>query len=139
MVVGLVGIDLAGPGPPPTGQGQYCRHIVQQRREHGGVARVGSRHRRGQRQAVPLADQMKPGSRLAAIDGIRAHVVPPRVARTLAESTLARDQSSRRQAVDAEPPPSSLAGSRAQGVEVRAMNTRAAKQLRWGMVRCRPP
>jgi hypothetical protein len=31
------------------------------------------------------------------------------------------------------------AGSSRQGVEVRAMNTIAAKQLRSDMVRCRPP
>jgi hypothetical protein len=89
---------------------------------------------------------------------------PPRLARTLMVSTLTRDQStwpcspsrsntarcrasntpaaahsvSRRQQVAGEPQPSSRAGSSRQGVEVRAMNTIAAKQLRSGMARCRP-
>jgi hypothetical protein len=80
-------------------------------------------------------------------------------------STLARDQSSRpatpnwsktlrwsasntpalahsvrrRQQVAGEPQPSSRAGSSRQEVEVRAMYTIAAKQLRSGIVRCRPP
>jgi hypothetical protein len=45
----------------------------------------------------------------------------------------------RRQQVEGEPQPSSRAGSSRQGVEVRAMNTIAAKQLRSETVRCRPP
>ena len=92
-------------------------------------------------------------------------MIPPRLARTLAESTLARVQSSRpaipnwsktlrwrasntpalahsisrRQQVVGEPQPSSRAGSSRHGVEVRAMYTIAAKQARSEMVRCRPP
>jgi len=41
-------------------------------------------------------------------------------------------------AVAGEPQPSSPAGSSRHGMEVRAMKTIAAKQLRSGMVRCRP-
>jgi hypothetical protein len=44
-----------------------------------------------------------------------------------------------RQQVAGEPQPNSRAGSSRQGVEVRAMNTIAAKQARSEMVRCRPP
>src|SRR5829696_6744256 len=44
-----------------------------------------------------------------------------------------------RQQVAGEPQPSSRAGSSRHGVEVRAMNTIAARQARSEMVRCRPP
>ncbi len=90
---------------------------------------------------------------------------PPLTARTLAESTLARDQSSspaapssssscswrrsntpaaahsanRFQQVVTLPQPSSPTGSSAQGVEVRHMNTIAAMQARSGTVRGAPP
>jgi hypothetical protein len=83
---------------------------------------------------------------------------PPLTARRLKESTLTRSRSirpaapsssnssawswsntpvrahssSRRQQVVAEPQPSSLAGSRLHGVEVRAMKMTAARQLRSG-------
>jgi hypothetical protein len=46
---------------------------------------------------------------------------------------------SRRQQVAGEPHPSSRVGNSRHGVEVRAMKTIAAKQLRSGMARCRPP
>jgi hypothetical protein len=46
---------------------------------------------------------------------------------------------SRRQQVAGEPQPSSRAGSSRHGVEVRAMYTIAAKQLRSGTTRRRPP
>ena len=90
---------------------------------------------------------------------------PPLTARKLKESTLTRSRSirpaapnsssstawscsntparahssRRRQQVVAEPQPSSLAGSRLHGVEVRAMKMSAATQLRSGMRRGTPP
>jgi hypothetical protein len=108
---------------------------------------VGGGYRRGQGQPAAVADQVELAPRLATIDRICAHVVPPRLARTLMVSTLARDQSSRpcvpsrskiskwsrsntpalahsvsrRQQVAGEPQPSSRAGSSRHGVEVRAM------------------
>lgn len=89
----------------------------------------------------------------------------PLIARRLNESTLTRPRStrpaapssssggawscsntparahssSRRQQVVAEPQPNSLAGSSAHGVEVRAMNTSPAAQLRSGTRRGAPP
>jgi hypothetical protein len=80
MVVGLVGVDLAGPAAPPSrprARRAHRGHVVRQCLEQQGVVDVGSRHRRGQRQAVPLADQVNLGSGLATIDGICADVVPP--------------------------------------------------------------
>jgi len=140
-VVALVRIQLAGPVAPPARRRAHRRDVVDHRLQHGHVRDVDSGHRCGKRQPVPLTDELDLGPWLAAIDRICANVVPPRLARTLAESTLARDQSSRpcspsrsrmprwicsntpalahsarrRQAVAGEPQPSSLAGSSRHG------------------------
>jgi hypothetical protein len=94
-VVPLIAVELAGPAAPPPRRRQHRRDIVQEGLEHGGVAHVGSGDHRGQRQPATVAEQMELGPRLATIDRICAHMVPPRLARTLMVSTLARDQSSR--------------------------------------------
>jgi len=95
MVIGLIGIDLARPAPPPSRRRAHRGHVIQQRREQQDVRHVGGGDHGGQRQPAAVADQVELGPWLATIDGICANVVPPRLARTLAESTLARDQSSR--------------------------------------------
>jgi hypothetical protein len=162
-VVALVSVDRARPGAPPPSRRTDRRNVIQDRLERAGVVDVGGGHRGGQRQPATVADQVELASRLAAVDWICAHLVPPRLARTLMVSTLVRDQSSwpcspsrsstsrwswsntpapahsarRRQHVAGEPHPSSRAGNRRHGVEVRAMNTIAAKQLRSGMARFR--
>jgi hypothetical protein len=153
----------AGPGAGPMACAPAgCRRPPRPASPRRGVG-GGDRH--GQRQPTPLADQVQLGPGLAAIDRTCANMVPPRLARTLLLSKQARDQSSRpcspsrfkisrcnasntpalahwfsrRQTVAGEPQPSSWAGSRRQGVDVRAVNTTAAKQLRSGMLRRRPP
>jgi hypothetical protein len=118
------------PGPPGT---WWCRPR-------------GGGHHRGQRQPLPsrTSCSLLPG--LPRSTGWGANLLPPRLARTLMVSTLARDQSSRpcspsrskttrwswsntpawaqsvrrRQQVAGEPQPSSRAGSSRHGVEVRA-------------------
>ena len=60
-VIALVSVQLAGSGPPPAGQGQHRRDIVQDRGEHGHVGDVGRRHDRGQRQPAPLAGEVDLG------------------------------------------------------------------------------
>jgi hypothetical protein len=75
-VIALVSVQLAGSGPPPAGWGQHRRDIVQDRGEHGHVGDVGRRHYRGQRKPAPLAGEVDPGPRLAAVDRICAYVVP---------------------------------------------------------------
>ena len=94
-VVPLVSVDLAGSGTAPSRRGADRWHVVHDRLEHGGVVDVGGRHHRGKRHPTAVADQVELGSRLATIDWICAHVVPPRLARTLMVSTPARSQSSR--------------------------------------------
>jgi hypothetical protein len=164
-VIALVRMDLGGSDAPPPRRPADWRDVIQDGLKHRGVVDVGGGDRGGQRQPAAVADQVELAPRLATIDGICAHMVPPRLARTLMVSTLARVQSSRpcsprrskttrcswsntpalahsvrrRQQVEGEPQPSSRAGSSRQGVEVRAMNTIAAKQARLGMARCRPP
>jgi hypothetical protein len=92
-VIPLVGMELGGPSAPPPRRGPHRRHVIHDRLEHRGVVDIGGGHRCGQRQPTAVADQVELASRLATIDWICAHVVPPRLARTLMVSTLARDQS----------------------------------------------
>ena len=94
-VVALVSVDRARPGASPPGRRTDRRNVIQDRLERAGVVDVGGGHRGGQRQPATVADQVELASRLATIDWICAHVVPPRLARTLMVSTLARDQSRR--------------------------------------------
>jgi hypothetical protein len=93
-VIALVSVELAGPGAPPACRRSDRRHVVHDGLEHDGVVDVGRGHHCSQGQSTAVADQLQLGPRLATIDGICAHMVPPRLARTLAESTLARSQSS---------------------------------------------
>jgi hypothetical protein len=151
-------------GPCPAGCADARRRtdrrdVIEDRLEHGGVVDVGGGDGRGQRQPTTVADQVELAPGLATIDGICAHLVPPRLARTLMVSTLARDQSSRpcspsrsrtsrckasntpafahsvrrRQQVAGEPQPSSRAGSSRHGVEVRARtrSRQSSCDLRW--------
>jgi hypothetical protein len=90
-VVPLVGVDLARSLAPLSRRRPDRRNVIQDGCEHDGVAGVGGGHRRRQRQPTAVADQVELGPRLATIDGICAHVVPPRLARTLMVSTVARD------------------------------------------------
>jgi hypothetical protein len=94
-VEALVGVELARPGAPPTRRRADRRDIVDDRLQHGHVRDVGGGDHRGQRLPGRVAGKVDLGPGLATIDGICANVIPPRLARRLAESTLARDQSSR--------------------------------------------
>jgi hypothetical protein len=94
-VVGLVGVDLARSSAPLPRWRANRQDIVKDRFEHRGVIDVGGSDHDGKWLPATVAHHVELASRLATIDGICAHVVPPRLARTLAESTLARVQSSR--------------------------------------------
>ena len=65
-------------------------HLLQQQR----VVGVGGRQADRQRDAAPIGEQVVLGARLAAVCRVRAGQAAPRLARTLNESRLARDQSS---------------------------------------------
>ena len=68
---------------------------VHQQQQLGHIGAVGPGENRRQRNAVRVRDQMvfRPG--LAAVRGIGARLIPPKTARTDAESATARDQSIR--------------------------------------------
>jgi hypothetical protein len=89
-----------------------------------GLAPVGSPFDRPQAEAV---DADLPKGDAAGL----AQLVQQR-AWSCSKTPARAHSSKRRQQVVAEPQPSSLAGSNAHGIEVRAINTSAATQLRSG-------
>jgi hypothetical protein len=161
----LISMNLARPRPPMAAGRAHRRQVVQQRGEQRRVVRVGGGQQDRQRDPAGLGGEVELAAGLAAVGGVCAGVASPFAARRLTESTLTRDQSrrpaspsassrtrlsrsntparvhsvKRRQTVEALPQPSSRAGSSCQGVEVRAMNTTAAKQARSGILRPGPP
>jgi hypothetical protein len=97
VVVTLVAVQLGGPLPgsarPPTrspDRWHGVHHGLQQHRVMG----VGRRQPDGQGDAATVGQQVVLGPGLAAVCRIRAGQAAPRLARTLIESRLARDQSS---------------------------------------------
>jgi hypothetical protein len=76
MVVGLVGVDLAGPAAPPPAGHADRRDVVQHRLEHDRVMGVGGTHDHRDRQAAAFAGQVQLGPALAAIDWVCAGQVP---------------------------------------------------------------
>lgn len=158
-------MDLARPRPSMAAGRAHRGQVIQQRGEQRRVVRVGGGQQDGKGDPEVVGGEVELAAGLAAVGGVCAGVAPPFVAHRLTESTLTRDQSrwpaspsassrtrlsrsntparvhsvKRRQAVEALPQPSSRAGSSCQGVEVRAMNTTAAKQARSGILRPGPP
>ncbi len=59
------------------------------------VMHVGCGHKRAQRQALGIGAKMMFAARFAAVGRVRPGLKPPKTARTLLESTTARDQSKR--------------------------------------------
>ncbi len=95
-VVRLVGVELgrALPGPPrPPARADDRRDGVDEGEQLGRVVGVGGREPDGQGNAVPVDDQVVLGAGLAAVGRVAAGQFAPLFARTLSESTLARDQS----------------------------------------------
>jgi len=93
-VIALICMDRTGAGAPPPRRCPDRWDVLHDGLEHGGVVNVGRGHHGGQGQPAAVTDQLQLGSRLATIDGICAHLVPPRLARTLMVSTAARSHSS---------------------------------------------
>jgi len=97
VVIPLVTVELGGPlarptrpTPPAFDRRHRIHHLLQQHR----VVGVGRRQPDPQRDAAPLDQQVVLGAGLAAVRRVRAGQAAPRLARTLSESRLARDQSS---------------------------------------------
>ncbi len=66
-----------------------------ERLEWAAVMDVGRRHERAQRQALGIGAKMMFAARFAAVGRVGPGLKPPKTARTLLESTTARDQSIR--------------------------------------------
>jgi hypothetical protein len=75
-VVGLVSMDRLWTGAPLPRWRADRWDVVEDRCQHGGVIDVGGGDHRGQWQPATLADQVKLGPGLAAIDRICAHLIP---------------------------------------------------------------
>jgi hypothetical protein len=139
------------------------RDGIDQRQELGGIMCIGRRKADPQQDAVAIHRQVVLGAGLTAVNGVRASLFAPLLARTLSESTLALDQSiaasspsqlsslesnfsqtpascqscSRRQQVVSLPQPNSFGSSR-QGQPVRCTKTMPPRAARSG-TRGRPP
>jgi hypothetical protein len=73
----------------------HCWHRRQQRLQLTAVIHVGSGQLDAQRNALGIGEKMMFAARFAAVGRVGPRLEPPKTARTLLESTTARDQSSR--------------------------------------------
>jgi hypothetical protein len=95
-VVALIRVQLGRPLARPTRPAPWPddrRDRVHDLFEQQRVVGVGGRQPDRQRQAAAVDQQVVLGAGLAPVDRVRANQLPPRRARTLAESMAARDQS----------------------------------------------
>ena len=95
VIVPLVGVQFLRPFARPSASAPNGRDGIQGGFEHLAVIHVGCRDEDGQREAVPLDHQMALRARFAPICRVGAARFAPPGAGTLAESSEARDQSSR--------------------------------------------
>lgn len=95
IVVPFVGMQLLGPLAGASTLASYRRNGIQGRFEHLAVVDIGRRDDHGQREAASLDHQMALRPRFAAIRRVGSARFAPPGAGMLAESSEARDQSSR--------------------------------------------
>jgi len=79
----------------PSDFATHCWHRRQQRLQLTGVIHVSSGQLNAQRNALGIGEKMMLTARFAAIRRVTPRLEPPKTARTLLESTTARDQSIR--------------------------------------------
>lgn len=94
VVVAFIGVQLGGPLPAPPVGLRDRRDRGDQRGEEARVGAVGPGDAAGERNAVPIDDEVVFGAGFRAVGRVGAGGLAP-LARTLALSTLARDQSMR--------------------------------------------
>jgi hypothetical protein len=92
-VVGLVGVELRGFAPTRAVPGPDLGDALDERLQCLTVMQVRGRDAQGEGQAVPIGEDVDLAARLAAIDRVWAGQRSPFLARKLAASTIARDQS----------------------------------------------
>lgn len=130
VVIALVSMQLRWPLTPGTTAGPDRWDAAHKRLQAQAVVHVRPGDAEGQRQSVPVVDQMDLRSQLAAVGRIRSRQRPPFAARTLAESIAHRDQSS-----------SPLSPSRSSTTRCSLAHTRAADQAvkrRWTVCQAGP-
>ena len=92
-IVALIGVQLGGTTAGPAGALTDRRNRVDGGFQHAAVVDVGRRQDYGQRNAVGIDDHVALGARFAAVGRVRAGVLAPLFAGTLALSSAARLQS----------------------------------------------
>ncbi len=94
VVVALVGVELRGPAPRASAAPCADRDDrVEQRHEHAAVVDVRRRHRDGERDPLPVDEEVVLRARLALVGRVRADVRAPPFAGRLLLSRAARLQS----------------------------------------------
>ena len=93
-VVGAVGLDQLEAVPWPSAPAFDAWNGVNQGKQLRHVMTIGSCQGKGHHGvSIAIDQQVVLGSHLSPVHGIWACFFPPRIARTEAESTIARDQS----------------------------------------------
>lgn len=92
-IVGPVRHDDIGFATRSAAFAAYGRNRVDQGNQLGDVMLVGAGNDNGKWNALSVRDDVMLGAGFASIRGIWAGLSPPKTARTLEESTIARDQS----------------------------------------------
>ena len=135
-IVGFSGVEfgrsLARPARSPA-RSDDRGNVVDQREQLRGVVGIGGREADRQRDAVAIDNQVVLGAKLAPVDGVRAGLLAPLLARTLRLSRLARLQ------LMAPRPPTSSAASRAAAARRRPVANRAVAANRSCRCRSRVP
>jgi len=91
-VVALVGVQLGRAAPWPARTLADRRHGIDQRLQQLAIVPVGRRDLQGEWDAIGIDEDVTLGARLAAIRRVRASLLAPLFAGTLALSTAARSQ-----------------------------------------------
>ncbi len=93
--VGAIALHDLWPLTRATDLARHGRNGRHERLELAAVMHVGRRQLDAQRQALGIGAKMMFAARFAAVRRVGSRLKPPKTARTLLESTTARDQSSR--------------------------------------------
>ena len=95
MVVGFVGVELVRAASRPAGLATNRWDVVEQFLERHAVVGVGAGQDEGEREAVPVGDQVALGAEPASVGRVRPRLVAPLLAARDALSMQARLQSIR--------------------------------------------
>jgi hypothetical protein len=88
-------MELTGPLARPAPLAPHGDDGVDEFDEHLGIVHVGTGERHGEWHAVRVGDEVPLGAGTTPVYGVRAGLLAPFLAATLAESRQARDQSIR--------------------------------------------